>query len=131
MTLTPSEFSDFVAAFILDKMINPDEVVIENDDFTKLIKKVAGQGAKPLFTKYYLDMSADDRLNYKRFKDTLEPGSNRKSVVEVRPKKIEIKKDSGLTDVARNAIKKLLLQNTTEENANILLEKYKEEILNG
>jgi hypothetical protein len=132
LNLTPSEFADFVASFILDKMINPDEIIIENEDFTKLIEKTSKLGAKPLFMKYYLDMTADQRLYYKRFKSTIEPGATSKSVIDVKPEETKVKSGSGLTNFAKKAIKMLLLQsNKSEEEIDILLEKYEEEILNG
>lgn len=131
LNLTPSEFADLVAAFILDKMVNPDEIIIENEDFTKLINRISSQGAKPLFTKYYLDMKADERLSYKRLKTTLEPGATTMSMIEVKPEKAKVA-GSGLTNFAKKAIKMLLLQGgKTEEEVDMLLEKYEEEILNG
>jgi hypothetical protein len=131
LNFTPSEFADFVIAFLLDKMINPDEIIIENEKFTKLINKISGQGAKPLFTKYYLDMTADERMLYKRFKNTIEPGATTMSVIDVKPEKAKVK-GSGLTDFAKKAIKMLLLQSgKSEEEVEMLLEQYKEEILNG
>jgi hypothetical protein len=132
LNLTPSEFADFVAAFIFDKMVNPDEIIIENEDFTKLINRISSLGSKPHFMKYYLDMTADERLNYKRFKSTIEPGATSKSVIDVKPEQAKVKTGSGLTSFAKKAIKTLLLQsNKSEEEIDMLLEKYEEEILNG
>lgn len=124
LNLTKSEFADLVVAFIFDSIVNSDEVVVENQKYHELIDNIARRGAKPLFTKYYLDMSADDRLNYKKLKRTLETGGTTKSVIQVKPSDIkDLPKKGGLAQLAKKVVKKLLLQQTvTEEEVNLLLE---------
>lgn len=125
LVLTTSEFADFVAAFLFDTMLHPDELIVENEKFNDLMKKISKMGAKPYFMKYYLDMSADNRLNYKRFKPTLEPGATTKSVVEVNPSDVKKapKKKGKLTKIAKSVVKKLLLQQeVSQEEVDILNE---------
>jgi hypothetical protein len=83
--------------------------------------------------KYYLDMKAEDRINYKRFKSTIEPGATTKSIIEVKPESVKISPDSGFTKFAKKMIRMLLLKDgkKTEEEVDILLEEYEKEILNG
>ena len=81
--------------------------------------------------KYFLDMSANDRVNYRRFKRTLEIGATTKSVITVNPTDIKDKPKSKLAKVAKAVLKKILLQqNVTKEEVNLLLE-YMEEKDNG
>ena len=124
LILTRSEFADLVVAFIFDTIVNSDEVVVENEKYHELIDKIARRGAKPLFTKYYLDMKADERLNYKKLKRTLEVGGTTKSMIQIRPEVVKDEpKKKGLATMAKDVVKKLLLQQEiSKEEANLLLE---------
>ena len=128
LNLTPSEFADLVVSFLFDVMVNPGEIVVTNEAFQELIHLTAKLGAQPHFMKYYLDLKANDRTNYKRFKRTLEPGAGSKSVLTVNP--VDVKKEpkkSGLAKIAKEVVKKLLLQQTVTPDELQLLKEYTEE----
>ena len=110
LNLTTGEFADLMIVFLFDAMVNPDEVIIDNAKFHELVHKMEKMGIKPNLTKYFLDMDANDRLQYKRMKRTLEPGATTKSVIEVNPPDVKVKKKSGLTKMAKTVLKKLILQ---------------------
>lgn len=127
LNLTRSEFADLVVAFLFDTMVNPDDIIIENEKFHELINKIARMGAKPLFMKYYLDMTADDRLSYKKLKRTLETGGTVKSSIQVKPSVIKAEpKKSGLANLAKKVVKKLLLQQNVTPDELQLLKEYME-----
>ena len=127
LNLTPSEFADLVVSFLFDVMVNPGEIVVTNESFQELIQLTGKLGAKPHFMKYYLDLNANDRTNYKRFKRTLEPGAGSKSILTVNPVDVKEPKKDGLTKIAKAVIKKLLLQQTVTPEELQLLKEYTEE----
>lgn len=104
LIITPKEFSDLIMAFLLDKIIHPDEV-IPDEDFDKIMKKMGKMGMKPLLMKYYLDMSGDMRKKYKKIKDTLEEGSTRDSTLYI---KHAGKTEKDKEGVIKRVIKKLI-----------------------
>lgn len=106
LVLTPSEFADLVLSFIFDKMVNPDEIVVDNEDFSDIIKKMSKMGAQPLLLKYYLNLSADQRLNYKRIKNSLEIDATAQSQIRIKPEKHV--PESKLKNLAKKVVRKLL-----------------------
>jgi len=38
LDLTPEQFGDYISALMLDKMINMDDVMSNNEEFTELMK---------------------------------------------------------------------------------------------
>lgn len=110
LNLTTGEFADLMIVFLFDAMVNPEDVIVDNERFHELVHKMDKMGIKPNLTKYFLDMNATERLQYKRMKRTLEPGATTKSVIEINPPDVKIQKKSGLSKIAKTVLKKLILQ---------------------
>ena len=72
INLTIEDFADFTITFLLDKMLNPNTVVTDNDDFNKLIDDMTSRGMKSILLRYYLNLSAISKTNYKRSKKTFQ-----------------------------------------------------------
>ena len=68
--LTPEEWGDFVAIFLLDSMVHED-ILYDNEEFRKLVDNLAGKGAKSVLLKYYLDLPSNQRVDYRRVRDSL------------------------------------------------------------
>lgn len=130
LTVTPSEFADIIACFLFDKLLKPDEVVSNNNMFNELMKKMSNKGAKSLLMSYYLNLSSETRLDYKRIKNVFKDGSN---IHEIRiipeEKKVKDKKEKGgLIRKAIKIVKKLLKkEEVSKEDLNLLLETVEEE----
>ncbi len=72
INLTSEDFADFTITFLLDKMLNPGTVVTGNDDFNKLMDDMTSRGMKSILLRYYLNLSAPSKTNYKRSKKTFQ-----------------------------------------------------------
>ena len=124
ITVSPEDFSDVVVSYLFDKMLNPDEVTTGNEDFNKLVDDMNKKGMRPLLMKYYLNMDGNDRLKYKRIKDTFDPDLERDSTIQIRPSLSKSdKKDNKITGLLKTAAKKLLKQGkVTPEEAKLIVE---------
>ena len=124
----PNEFADIVISFLLDKMIHPEEVVPNNDDFNEFIEKIRGKGLKTLMMKYFLNMDSKTRVKYKLIKDVFEEGSSETSVINISPEKVEKKKEVSKKSLLKKIIKKLISSGTIADNEEkMLLESLEEE----
>ena len=128
INLSPSQFGDFTVAFLLDKIIHPDEIIPGNEEFSKFIKDMKGKGAKSLMIQYYLTMDPNIRLYYKRVKSTFEGNRNNNSVIYLMPRKEKEKKKKKKEGIIKRSIKKLLRKESiTKDERDLLLEYIEEE----
>lgn len=67
--ISPEEFADFVVSFIFDKMVNEEEVLPDYEEFNELVETMLNKGMKSFILKYYLNMSSQQRVDYKRIRD--------------------------------------------------------------
>ena len=124
----PNEFADVVISFLLDKILHPEEVVPNNDDFNEFTEKIRGKGLKTLMMKYYLNMDSRTRVKYKIIKDVFEEGSSETSVINILPEKVEKKKEMGKKNLLKKIIKKIIGDGTiTDKEKKTLLESLEEE----
>jgi hypothetical protein len=70
LNLTPKEYSDFTAIYLLDYIINEDEFAL-NDAFAELMDNLKGKGAKSVLLRYYLNLPASLRMQYRRVRGSL------------------------------------------------------------
>jgi len=70
VNLKPEEWGDFIVIFLLDAIIH-DNILDDNENFRKLINNLEKKGAKPIFLKYYLDLPASLRVDYKRVRNSI------------------------------------------------------------
>ena len=115
LNLSPSEYADLTVSFLLDKMLHPDEIVPDNENFNELAEKLKGLGVKPHLTKYYINMDSMARMNYKRIKDGFDGSSDNPQTIKVNPAKVDKKKskkekEGFLKKVGKAVLKKLIGQ---------------------
>jgi len=93
---------------MLDKMINMDDVMSNNEEFTELMKDFKGMGGKSKLLKMYLEMPSEMRMKYKWTRKTLTGDSNAIQTIRIMPeeKKKEDPKKEGLIRKAIRKIKK-------------------------
>jgi hypothetical protein len=127
INVTPEEFQDVVVAFLLDKLLHPNEIVPNNEGFNKLAKIMSGKGLKSRFMMYYLDMDTRNRVQYKRIKDIFDGTTSGSAVINISPSKKK-EKDKDTKGIMMKIIKKLLKKESiTVDEENILLESFKKE----
>ena len=63
LNLTPGEYADITAMFLLDKLLHPNEVIPENERFNKLASDLKSKGVRAPLTNYYLRTDSEMRLN--------------------------------------------------------------------
>lgn len=137
--VTPSEYADFTVAFLLDKLLNQDEVVADNEDFNKLAEVLESKGVKPLLLKYYISMDSKMRVKYKRLKGSFTDEEDPRNTIDIiqsidKEKKEPEKraKSSFIKDIVKSLIPKILKAETSlsyEEAKVLLLEEVLEEIV--
>lgn len=127
INLSADEFGDIVTAFILDKLLHPEDVIPYNKHFNDYAEDLRLKGMKPLSLKYYLDMDSQLRIYYKRIKNTFDKEeTNKQAIIYVYPSKEAMKKNK--EGIIKKAVKKLLRkENITQEERELL----EEEVNNG
>jgi len=128
INVSPDEYADITVAFLLDKMLHPDEVIPYNEAFNKYAKKLAGKGMKSLSLNYYLKMNGNLRVYYKRIKKVFEGDQNQSAIIYIWPSKKEKEKMEKKDSILKKAIKKLLMkEDINEQERQLLMEEYKDE----
>jgi len=106
LDLTPEQFGDYISALMLDKMINMDDVMSNNEEFTELMKDFKGMGGKSKLMKMYLDMPSEMRMKYKWTRKTLTGESNAIQTIRLLPEEKKVK-DPEKEGLIRKAIRKI------------------------
>ena len=90
LTLKSSEYADLTVGFLLDKLMNPSEVVgpAYNEDFNVLMEIIGRKGMRPHLMKYYMNMGSGKRIQYKRIKNVFRVDKKAPTVL------IEIQQDA-------------------------------------
>jgi len=108
-----SEFADLTASFLLDKLMNPDDVIGPeyNEDFNVLMEIMNRKGMRAFLMKYYMNMGSGKRIQYKRIKDVFRVDKSKgSSTIEIKPD--EKKKAKGIvgliTKIKDRVIKALI-----------------------
>jgi hypothetical protein len=70
VNLTPEEFSNFVASYLLDCLLHIDEINM-SDDFREIVDVLDNKGMKSFLLMKYLKMDSNERLNYKRIRKSV------------------------------------------------------------
>ena len=74
INITKEEWPDLIVAFLLDKMIDGDNVLGENDDFNNLMEIVEKRGLKPYLLHYYMGSDSNVRSKYKSISKSFKTG---------------------------------------------------------
>jgi hypothetical protein len=77
------EFADIVACFLLDKLLYPDKVIFDNEDFNELAEIMKGKGMRSFLLNYYLGLSALTRTKYKYIKKSLTYDTDEISIIYI------------------------------------------------
>jgi hypothetical protein len=101
-----NEFADLIIVFLYDKLLNPTEVVTENEKFDLLTSKLYGKGLRSMFMKYYLDLPADMRIRYKRLKKVF-TGEAKNALIRINKAK-EVEKEEEEEGKVLKGIKKAI-----------------------
>lgn len=72
INITPEEFPDIVAMFLLEKMLKPEDVIPSNEAFSTLVNALEGKGAKAPLMAYYWETPSSSRANFKRLSPVFE-----------------------------------------------------------
>jgi hypothetical protein len=114
--VTPEEYASLTISFLLDKMLHPDEVVPDNEEFNDVIKKMKGASMQAYFTKYYIKTSPFDRMQYKRIKDVFDGTTESTQIIKIEPESQEVKrrkekeKKKKKSGIVKKILKKLIGQ---------------------
>lgn len=127
LDLTPEQFADYISALMLDKMINMDDVISNNEEFTELMYDFKGMGGKSRLMKMYLDMPSAMRMKYKWTRNTLTGDSNTIHTIRIMPedKKEKDTEKEGLLKKAIRKVKRVIVGDSvsfTPEEAEVLKE---------
>jgi len=107
VNLTPEEFGDFIAIFLLDAIVH-DDILAHNEEFRELMANLKGKGAKPVLIQYFLSLPSQLRTDYKRMKPTMlrDKGQDASDII-IRRKKSKEKEEEKekKTSLLRKAVK--------------------------
>ena len=109
VNLTPEEYGDFVAIFLLDAIVH-DDILAHNTEFRELMDNLKGKGAKPVLIRYFLSLPSNLRTDYKRMKTTMlrDKGQDQSDIIirrdQSKEKEIEAEKEKK-TSLLRKAVK--------------------------
>jgi hypothetical protein len=108
INLTPSEFADFIIPFLLDNILNPDDVLNENNSFSNFISDIEKKGMKPKILKYYIDLDSKTRLKYKKIRKIFTNEKIDNVVINIFSEKKDKEKEDKENNLLKKSIKKLL-----------------------
>ena len=127
--ITANEFPDIIVSFLFDKMLYPEEVLTGNENFNGLSETMELKGMKPILMRYYLDMDANQRMNYKKIKSVFDISMNSNSIISISPSKKEVEVKKKKSKLITKIIKKLLMASKINDKEALMLKEYiKEEI---
>jgi len=124
VNVSPEEFGDLVVAFILDKLLNPEEVIEGNKAFNEFMEKLSLKGVKPLALNYYLKCDANLRVKYKRIKKVFEYDQNQAAIINIFPSEREKEEVEKKDSFIKRAIKKILRRENIDNKEEKLLEEF-------
>lgn len=82
LTIEGKDFANIVVLFLLDKLNHPDEVLSGvNPSFDAFAEVLNKKGVRALMTKYYLNLTGQDRVMYKRIRGVFTENKPPKDVV--------------------------------------------------
>ena len=133
------EFSDLILHMLLDKLLNPDELLPNNEYLNEFVQFLEDRGARVQLMQAYRNMPGEMRREYKRFRDTLLDESDQNAVIFIKRPKDEEENESENDDseyiLTESQIKDIVMKSvqaaTRKNNPNPdKLEELSENILN-
>ena len=71
INVTQDQFCDLVVSFLLDKVMNPEKVIPDNEEFNEFVDDLRRGGLRPKAIAYYMNMDSEMRVKYKLLKPVL------------------------------------------------------------
>ena len=71
INVTQDQFCDLVVSFLLDKVMNPEKVIPNNEEFNEFVDDLRRGGLRPKAIAYYMNMDSEMRVEYKLLKPVL------------------------------------------------------------
>lgn len=128
--ITPDEFTDYIIAFLLDKIMDDDESMVGNEEFNEIIKKMKLSGMEPFLLRYFIRSSVILRSKYKSSKEIFNKnGKIDKSVINIQ-KDLNKKNDTNsVADKIKKALK-MVKDEKVKRNRPFLTESQIDSIIN-
>ena len=122
---------NIVVAYLMDKILHPDDISENNEDFNDLMKKMKGKGMLPLFRNYYLSMDANWRMRYRIIKDGFWDETTTAQTIFINAKKRDRKdkksQSSLIKKIIKKSIKAIIASKEYDDEEVQLLKEYLEE----
>lgn len=68
--VSPDEFFSVIMVFLYDMIVNNEEILLQGKDIQGMIDKMIKKGMKSPLMQFYLNLNSEERLKYKRIKDS-------------------------------------------------------------
>lgn len=102
------EFAYLVISFLLDSLLHEDDMIIDNEDWNFIMKKIKLGGLKAHLMNTYIKMDSERRVDYKRIKKVFYEESGSMNVVKIKGKS-NLKEDTAykykIKDLLREAVR--------------------------
>lgn len=102
------KFAYLVMSFLLDNLLHEEDMIIENDDWDLIMRKVKMGGLKSHLMNAYVKMDGERRVEYKRIKKVFYEDSPTQYVINIQGQ-TDLKEDTTykykLKDLLREAIR--------------------------
>ena len=102
------KFTYLVVSFLLDNLLHEDEMIIENEDWDLIMRKIKLGGLKPHLMQTYIKMDSERRVDYKRIKDVFYNDSSNQYTIKIQGRS-DLKEDTTykykIKDLLREAIR--------------------------
>jgi hypothetical protein len=110
VSLTPEEFANFTACFLLDQVRNKEEMLPGNEQWQDFTETLQRKGLSPVLLQYYTRLKGLERLAYKRISPVFKTDTNRLYVVNILGNPdllttVEPEKRSIIKDIAKKAMR--------------------------
>jgi len=99
-----NDFANLIISFILDNMLHKSDMIIENERWFELVKKMEGAGLKGKMLEAYLNMPTEQRGNYRRIMTSFY--SDTGNIINIKSKS-DIKEDASYKYKMKDMIKEV------------------------
>ena len=95
------EYADITIAFLLDMILNPDEMMDTNERFNDMIDLMNRRGLKPFLLHYYMGSPSKSRSKWKQLRKNFIKGKSSSGSINIRasedvPKEVEVNKTKSI-----------------------------------
>jgi len=90
----PEEFFDIIMIFLFDIINNREEILLKNEDIVDILNIFERKGLKSPLMQYYLNLTSEQRVKYKRIRDSFYTQSVNESNIKITSNKDSITEDN-------------------------------------